>query len=160
MEFWSKGLGKRRISLELGSGETQLSEEAVCVKGNMDAPVSWEYVMLLDEVDFVDFFALLQEPALAEFVHRSPNRWHLYFGLVKGGILIAWLAIVAALSGKAGEERVTIQLPPASPTKKKKKQKKRILYRRRLSTTTLVAPTMTPASSSGESAEALGPQGA
>lgn len=156
MEFWSKGLGKKTIALGLTKGESMLSEDALCLKGVMEEPVSWEYVMLMDETDIVDFFAILQEPSLAKYVHSSPNRWHLYFGLLKGGAQIAWLVIRAALQRTFGnapqEERVMIQLPP--PSLIKKKRKKKILYRRRLSTTTLEAPTMTPPHVSGERVEA------
>jgi hypothetical protein len=147
MEFWSKGLGKKTISMELSKGESLVSEDALCVKGIMDAPVSWEYVMLLDEADIKDFFALLQEPGFARYVHNSPNRWHLYAGLVMGGLQIAWRAVIAILQSKFGgvshEEKAVIQLPPPSAIRKKtKKNVKKILYRRRLKTTTLKAPSM------------------
>jgi hypothetical protein len=162
MEFWSKGLGKKTIAMGLSNGESLVSEDALCLRGIMEEPVSWEYVMLLDEADIKDFFALLQEPGLAKYVHSSPNRWRLYAGLVKGGAQIAWRAIVFALTSKFGseaqQEKVLIQLPPPSTITKKKKKK--ALYRRRLSTTTLKAPTMTPASSTGESNETLQPAGA
>ncbi len=158
MEFWSKGLGKKTIALGLTQGESLLSEEALCLKGVMEEPVSWEYVMLLDETDMVDFVAILQEPTLAKYIHSSPNRWHLYAGLVKGGAQIAWRAIRMIWRRRFGnavqEEKVVIQLPP--PSMVKKKRKKKVLYRRRLSTTTLAAPTPTPLRSTGESAEALG----
>jgi hypothetical protein len=162
MEFWSKGLGKKTIAMGLSNGESLVSEDALCLRGIMEEPVSWEYVMLLDEADIKDFFALLQEPGLAKYIHSSPNRWPLYAGLVKGGAQIAWRAIVFALTSKSGSEaqqkKVLIQLPPPSTITKKKKKK--ALYRRRLSTTTLKAPTMTPASSTGESNETLQPAGA
>jgi hypothetical protein len=146
MEFWSKGLGKRTIEMGLSKGESLVSEDALCVKGVMEEPVSWEYVMLLDETDIDDFFAILQEPSLASYIHGSPDRWHLYAGLVKGGAQIAWRVIVVMWNGRFGnlvqEERVAIQLPPPSVIKKRKKKK--VLYRRRLSTTSLQAPSMLP----------------
>ena len=148
MEFWSKGLGKKRIGMQLSQGESLVSEEALCLKGLMEEPVSWEYVMLLDEADINDFFAILQEPALAKYIHNSPNRWRLYAGLVKGGAQIAWRAILAFVkhrfSNAPPEERIAIQLPPPSVVKKKKKKLKKVLYRRRLKTTTLQAPSMRP----------------
>ncbi len=164
MEFWSKGLGKKTIAMALSEGEAVVSEDALCLRGIMEEPVSWEYVMLLDEADIRDFFALLQEPGLARYIHSSPNRWHLYFGLVKGGAQIALRAIVAivtrSLGGTVQGEKAVIQLPPPSAVKKKGKKKKKVLYRRRLSTTTLKAPTMTPASSTREPVEALAVGGA
>jgi len=47
MEFWSKGLGKMTIALTLTTGETLKSEGTLCLRGNMEEPVSWEYVMKL-----------------------------------------------------------------------------------------------------------------
>jgi hypothetical protein len=159
MEFWSKGLGKKTIALALTEGETQVSEEALCLKGVMDEPVSWEYVMLLEETDMVDFLAILQEPSLARYIHSSPNRWHLYAGLLKGGAQIALQVIGALWKNRFGsavpEEKLVIQLPPPSMIKKKKRKK--TLYRRRLSTTTLEAPKMVPLVSSGEATLRAGP---
>jgi len=124
-----------------------VSEDALCLKGIMDAPVSWEYVMLLDEDDLNDFFAILQEPTLAHYIHSSENRWRLYLGLVKGGVQIAVLATVAMLKhifkGASQEERLVIELPPPAAARPKKKKKKP-LYVRKLKTTMLEAPTMTP----------------
>jgi hypothetical protein len=164
MEFWSKGLGKRRIVMGLTSGESLVSEEALCLKGVMDEPVSWEYVMLLTEADLADFFDLLREPSLARYVHASPNRWRLYSGLIRGALKITWLVVTAAVRQRFGwavaEERVVIQLPPPYMVKKAKKTKKKPAYRRRLSTTTLAAPTMGRGPSTRESADALEARGA
>jgi len=110
----------------------------------MDEPVSWEYVMLLDEADLNDFFSLLKEPELARYVHASPNRWRIYGSFVVGAAQIAWRAITATVGRRLGRsaevERVVIQLPPPSMLKKRKKKR---AYRRRLSTTTIEAPSMT-----------------
>ena len=150
MEFWSKGLGKRTIEMGLSKGESIVSEDALCLKGVMEEPVSWEYVMLLDETDIDDFFSILKEPSLASYIHNSPNRWRLYAGLVKGGALIVWRVLVTISKRKLGnpvlEERIAIQLPP--PSMITKRTKKRVLYRRRLTITNLQAPSMRPSSSS------------
>jgi hypothetical protein len=162
MEFWSKGLGKRTIAMGLTKGESLVSEEALCLKGVMDEPVSWEYVMLLTEADLVDFFALLREPDLAKYVHDSPDRWRLYAGFVIGGVQIAWRALNALLRRRFGsaapEERAVIQLPPPALMKDRKKRKKSA-YRRRLGTTTIAAPTMGGQSPTNEPAESLSAEG-
>jgi len=77
MEFWSKGLGKRLIALTLTGGEPLRSEGTLCLRGNMEEPVSWEYVMKLSEEDLVDFFLLLKDPAVADYLFESENRWKL-----------------------------------------------------------------------------------
>ena len=160
MDFWSKGLGKRTVAIGLTRGESLLSEEAICLKGTMDEPVSWEYVMLLTTSDLMDFFTLLKEPEIARYIHASPNRWRLYAGFIAGGVRIACLALVAAIRHRFGgpaAERVVIQLPPPSVIKKRKKRR---AYRRRLSTTTLAAPTMGGPASSSDSVAALEAGGA
>jgi hypothetical protein len=143
MEFWSKGLGKRTIAMGLSGGESLLSMEALCLRGTMKEPVSWEYVMLLEEPDVGDFFALLREPELARFIHASPDRWRLYAGFVVGAAQVAWLVLKAAVrrrSGRIGSgERPAIQLPPPYVIEKRKK---RTAYRRRLSTTAVETPAM------------------
>lgn len=143
MEFWSKGLGKRTIALGLARGESVLSVDALCLRGTMEEPVSWEYVMLLEESDMGDFFALLREPELARFIHASPDRWRLYAGFLVGAAQVAWLVLKAAVgrhSGRiASSERAVIQLPPPYVIEKRKKK---TTYRRRLSTTAVEAPAM------------------
>lgn len=145
MEFWSKGLGKKTIAMGLTKGESTVSTDALCLKGVMEEPIPWEYVMLMDEDDLVDFFALLQEPAFASYVHRSPNRWKIYASFALGALQIAWLAITGVLGrafgSGAAEERVVVELPPPYVIKDKKKKKR--AYKRRLSTTALLAPTHT-----------------
>ncbi|MCP3986549.1 MAG: hypothetical protein GY723_19370 [bacterium] len=151
MEFWSKGLGKKTIAMQLSGGESLVSEEALCLKGTMEEPVSWEYVMLIDESDLVDFVAILQEPNLAKYIHASPNRWHLYTGLVMGAVQVAIRVFGAFWKRRFGseplEEKVVIELPPPSMLKKKRKK---ALYRRRLTTTTLAAPAASPPPSTVE----------
>lgn len=143
MEFWSKGLGKRTIALGLSRGESVLSAEALCLRGTMEEPVSWEYVMLLEESDVGDFFALLREPELARFIHASPDRWRLYAGFVVGAAQVAWLVLKSAVGRRSGRiassERVVIQLPPPYVIEKRKRK---TAYRRRLSTTAVAAPSM------------------
>ena len=97
MDFWSKGLGERTIALSLAQAESLKSEGTLCLRGRMKEPVSWEYIMRLAEDDLVDFFALLKEPALADYLYRSPKRWQLYAGLIRGGLQLALLVLVAVL---------------------------------------------------------------
>ncbi|UCE87469.1 MAG: hypothetical protein JSU66_07085 [Deltaproteobacteria bacterium] len=139
MEFWSKGLGRRTIELTLQKGETLKSEGTLCLRGNMEEPVSWEYVMKLAEDDLVDFFALLKEPAVADFIHDSPNRWRLYRDILVGGMQLGVrivTEILRRLLGRAQEdEDVVIQVPPPTDRKRKKGP-----VRRRLGSKTTAAP--------------------
>jgi hypothetical protein len=139
MEFRSKGLGKMTIALTLTKGEILKSEGTLCLRGNMEEPVSWEYVMKLADDDLVDFFGLLKEPAIADFLHGSPHRWQLYRGMLVGGIQLGVLVVTEILRkflGRAQEdEDVVIQVPP--PTERKREKGP---VRRRLGSKTTAPP--------------------
>ena len=55
MDFWSKGLGEQTIALSLTECESLKSEGMLYLKGRMEEPVSWEYIMSLSEDDMLDF---------------------------------------------------------------------------------------------------------
>jgi len=153
MDFWSKGLGKRTIALSLTKGEPLRSEGSLYLRGQMEEPVSWEYIMRLTEDDMVEFFELLKEPALAGYIAASPNRWKIYAGMLRGGVVIGALVVgvlVRRLFGlEAPQEEVILQVPP--PTERKRKRP----VRRRLGTRTTAAPTLEPVAEEEGSAEAL-----
>jgi hypothetical protein len=144
MEFWSKGLGKRTIALYLSKSESIKSGETLYLKGQMEAPVSWEYIMPMNEDDIVDFFALLKDPAVADYLYSSPNRWRLYRGLVAGGISLGWVILTSLLKGlfsKTTPEEEAIQVPPATVRRRDRP------LRRRLGSRSTAAPGVTPADS-------------
>jgi hypothetical protein len=131
MEFWSKGLGKRLIALTLTEGEPLNSEGTLTLRGNMEEPVSWEYVMKLTEEDLVDFFLLLKEPSVADYLFDSENRWKLYGGMIVGGVQLGVKAVTEILRNALGraqvDEDVAIQIPPPSERKLRKRKVKRRL---------------------------------
>jgi hypothetical protein len=139
MEFWSKGLGKRLIALTLTEGEPLNSEGTLCLRGNMEEPVSWEYVMKLTEEDLVDFFMLLKDPSVADYIFDSDNRWKLYGGMISGGVQLGVKLVIEFLRHLIGrgqvDEDVAIQIPPPSERKLKKRKVKRRLSGK---------PTLTP----------------
>lgn len=74
MELWSKGLGRRVLSMSLGerTGVARTPAE-VSVDGIMHAPTYWEYSVLLDGDDIVDFLGVLEEPDALRFVARDKS---------------------------------------------------------------------------------------
>lgn len=130
MNFWSKGLGQRKIDFYLGKGEAIKGVDWLYVKGQMEAPVSWEYIVRLRDEDLVDFFALLREPAMADYVYRSPERWHLIRGLLFGGLRLAWTILATTLRrllrNETEIEDVEIQVPPALPRKRARAVRRRL----------------------------------
>jgi hypothetical protein len=102
MDFWSKGLGEQSIALSLTDSDPLKSEGMLYLKGRMEEPVSWEYIMSLSEDDMVDFFTLLKEPAVADHLFDSPNRWRIYRDMVVGGLKLAFLVLAAGLRSLLG----------------------------------------------------------
>ena len=130
MRFWSKGLGEKTVDLFFAKGESAKSGETLYLIGQMEAPVSWDYIMPLSEDDVIDFFALLKEPAVAEYLHRSPDRWRIYGTLVLGGLHLALLTLLALLRGifarGAQEEEPVIQVPPPIQRRRKRPVRRRL----------------------------------
>jgi hypothetical protein len=156
MEFWSKGLGTKTLVLDLGKGRTQRNQDVLYLDGRMEPPVEWDYIMPMRGEDVLDFFSLLEDPALARFVHRSPNRGRLYAALVGHGLALAGLVLLHVVRRMLGQvaplENVQIQVPPASVLKKGRKKKsddettkQRKPYRRRLARPSTAAPSLTSA---------------
>lgn len=126
MRFWSKGLGKKTINLYLSKGETIKSGDSLYVKGQMEAPVDWEYIMPMQGDDIVDFLDLLSDPAIARYIHASPDRWQLYWAMISQGLLLAASVAVAGLKhafgGADAREELPIEVPPPSQMKQKKRK--------------------------------------
>lgn len=134
MNFWSKGLGRRTINLRLGAGEAIDGGDKLYVRGLMEAPVSWEYIMRLQIDDLADFFELLRDPVLVDYVYDSPERWRLIRGMVVGGLQLAGLVLAAALQRRfaagAVQQAVELDLPP--PRERKRASGRRLGSKRRV----------------------------
>ena len=130
MDFWSKGLGEQTIALSLTDSEPLKSEGTLYLKGRMEEPVSWEYIMSLSEDDMVDFFTLLKEPAVADHLFESPNRWRIYRDMVVGGLRLAFLVLAVGmrrlLGREAQEEEVAIQVPPVPERRRRRPGRRRL----------------------------------
>lgn len=102
MDLWSKGLGKRVLSLNLQEYEgVEKAEDGIVIKGVMGAPVFWEYKVTMTEADFVDFFSLITKGnGAVDFIIQSPNRWKIYYRVVKNVttfLVLSALAVVKML---------------------------------------------------------------
>lgn len=76
MELWSKGLGKRVLSLTLREREAMLEEgDEVVIKGVMHAPVYWDYRLTFSEVEVVEILEMLKKSDSMRFILRSSKRW-------------------------------------------------------------------------------------
>lgn len=69
MDLWSKGLGKRVLSLSLAEHDSVTEREGLLsIDGVMHAPTYWDYAVTLDEDDIVEFLGLLQQREALRFV--------------------------------------------------------------------------------------------
>jgi hypothetical protein len=68
MEFWSKGLGRRSLVLELGSEKVEADAQRVALSGNVAAPVTWNYIMYLEPRDWTRFFELALRGEMATYL--------------------------------------------------------------------------------------------
>lgn len=76
MDLWSKGLGRRVLSLSLAERQALRADaDEFVISGVMHAPTYWDYEVTLDRRDVTDFLALLQRPEVVRFVGTDPGRW-------------------------------------------------------------------------------------
>jgi hypothetical protein len=79
VELWSKGLGKRVLSLSLGERDTAATrDERLEIDGIMHAPVYWNYKVGLEETDVIDFLTMLQKPEAVRFLATSEQRGRIF----------------------------------------------------------------------------------
>ncbi|MEZ5171273.1 MAG: hypothetical protein R3A49_11070 [Acidimicrobiia bacterium] len=75
MDLWSKGLGKRVLSLALAERESSaIRDDALVIEGVMHAPTFWDYEVTLDRRDITEFLGLLQRPETVRFVIEDEHR--------------------------------------------------------------------------------------
>lgn len=88
MDLWSKGLGKRVLSLSLGerTGTGQRGARLE-IEGIMHAPVYWGYEVRLDESDIVGLLDMLRKPEAVRFLATSRQRRRI-FGAAAGSTVV------------------------------------------------------------------------
>jgi len=69
VDLWSKGLGKRVLSLSLAEHDSVTQhDDLLSIDGVMHAPSYWDYAVTLDEDDIVEFLGLLQQREALRFL--------------------------------------------------------------------------------------------
>lgn len=136
MDFWSKGLGKRTVGVDLAESDVTKSGDVLYLRGTMEEPITWDYIMRLRSDDVAEFMALLRDPRVADFVWDSPQRWQLFRRLLGGGLVLVWLVLVAFARSffvRGAVEEPEVQLPP--PIERKRPATRERRTRRRLTST-------------------------
>lgn len=92
MRFWSKGLGKRSLSMDCGKEAVSIQEQAVVLSGRVRPPLGWSYTITMDGDDWLDFIELSLHPTIIRYLLRKRR-----FGLaLKAGWHLAWLYATVA----------------------------------------------------------------
>lgn len=139
MDFRSKGLGKRTVAVRLATSKVLKSGDKLYVSGTMEEPITWDYIMVLEGDDLVDFVGLLGDPTVAAYLFRSPDRWKLYRALLTRGARFLGLLLVAVIRArfsKVQPDEPVIEVPPPTVRKRKHAGTRRRLASRRQPATT------------------------
>jgi len=64
VEFWSKGLGKRSMTVEIGTETVAVEDDLVLLRGTVKPPLSWKYQIEMDADDWVEFFGVATHPVI------------------------------------------------------------------------------------------------
>jgi len=84
MRFWSKGLGKRCLSMDCGKESARIEGSTVVLTGTVRPPLGWAYTITMDRADWLDFIELALNPTTVRYLMRRQRLvlalragWHL-----------------------------------------------------------------------------------
>lgn len=80
MEFWSKGLGRRSMVIDIGTENVEDDGRELVLTGRVKAPVTWNYVIGMEKTCWDDFFGIALSPRMAGFM-ATPKRFILFVKL-------------------------------------------------------------------------------
>ncbi len=71
VEFWSEGLGKRELVMDLDKAGLDREGEAVVLTGVVDAPADWAYKVTMEVEDWATILRAATSPEACEFLSSS-----------------------------------------------------------------------------------------
>lgn len=106
MDLWSKGLGRRVLSMTLGERERLAAVgDCLVIEGTMHAPTYWEYQVSLEEDDIVEFLELLNQPDSLRFLATNTERRRIFTTAATSALIFAWRTLRLAVTGSPGGPR-------------------------------------------------------
>ena len=106
MDLWSKGLGRRVLSMTLGERERLAAVgDCMVIEGTMHAPTYWEYQVSLDEDDIVEFLELLNQPDSLRFLAANTERRRIVTTAATSALVFAGRTLRLAVTGAPGGPR-------------------------------------------------------
>lgn len=80
MEFWSKGLGRRSMVIDIGTEHVEDAGNELVMTGTVKAPVNWNYIISMERKCWEDFFQVALSRSLARYL-ASPDKISLFVSL-------------------------------------------------------------------------------
>lgn len=100
MDLWSKGLGKRVLSLALTERDSiVIDEDQLVIEGVMHAPTYWSYAVTLDRQDITEFLDLLQRPEAVRFVFEDEQRNQLLSAALRNAVVFTGRTLAMLITG-------------------------------------------------------------
>jgi len=121
MDLWSKGLGRRVLSMTLGERDLLADSGGyLVIEGVMHAPTYWDFQVTLEEDDVVEFLELLKHPDALRFLVTDPARGRIFGTAATSAVIFLWRTLRLAATGSAGgrahsTREVTLRRVAAKP---------------------------------------------
>lgn len=71
MRFWSDGLGKRDLVMELSDAALNRESEAIILTGTIHQPAEWAYKVTMELGDWTTVLSTATSPQACEYLSRS-----------------------------------------------------------------------------------------
>lgn len=78
MEFWSTGLGKKSMGINLGEETVKVSGNDLLLAGSVRPPLSWHYTITMDKDDWIEFIETAFHPIIISYLMK-PGKWSIMF---------------------------------------------------------------------------------
>ncbi len=109
MDLWSKGLGKRVLSLALRERDsTNIIDDELVIEGVMHSPTFWDYAVTLDRRDVTEFLGLLQEPEAVRFVGEDEHRTEILRTALSSAVVFAARTLRMLVIGPPAPEPASV----------------------------------------------------
>ena len=116
MDLWSKGLGKRVLSLGLSESDSiDIVDDDLVIGGVMHAPTYWDYAVTLDRQDITEFLDLLQRPESVRFVFEDEHRNQLLKTALSSALVFATRTLRMLVLGPPASEPVAPRTATYTP---------------------------------------------
>lgn len=120
MRFWSDGLGKRDLVMELSDAALNRESEAIILTGTIHQPAEWAYKVTMELGDWTTVLATATSPQACEYLSRSVKvtrilamgLWVVKFILLMAVYRLGSLVGLVDLGRDAAPRPIDVHAPP------------------------------------------------